>query len=72
MAKIFRAGARPAATFGVEITGLTDRGLHKLRTDSDKFRKPCHGGVSASAKVVLLGDPTVAIAMAPVLQWSRM
>ncbi|CAK0826069.1 unnamed protein product [Prorocentrum cordatum] len=71
-AKVFRAGARPAATFGVEINGLTDRELHKLRTDFGKFRKPCHGGVSASAKVVLLGDPTVAIAMAPVLQWSRM
>ncbi|CAK0849203.1 unnamed protein product [Prorocentrum cordatum] len=49
-AKIFRAGARPAATFGVETNGLTDRELHKMRTDFGKFSRPCHGGVSASAK----------------------
>eukprot|EP00959_Pyramimonas_sp_CCMP1952_P434918 9106794-Pyramimonas_sp.AAC.1 len=70
--KIYRVGARPAYTFGVEVNGVNDVELLKLRRDYNKHVKPNHGGTSASAKLVLLGDPAATQALAPALQWSRM
>ena len=70
--KIFRTGARPALTFGVEITGLSDSEWSKLRRQYFQFVKPCHGGISASSKAVLFDDPSSRQALAPALQWSRM
>ncbi|CAK0879619.1 unnamed protein product, partial [Prorocentrum cordatum] len=70
--KIYRVGARPAYTFGVEVNGVNDAELLKLRRDYNKHAKPNHGGISASAKMVLLGDPAATQALAPALQWSRM
>eukprot|EP00959_Pyramimonas_sp_CCMP1952_P456620 9473472-Pyramimonas_sp.AAC.2 len=72
MGRVFRVGARPGLTYGVEISGMTDAELTNLRREYGKFVKPFHGGVSAPAKLELEGDPAAKQAVAPALQWSRM
>eukprot|EP00959_Pyramimonas_sp_CCMP1952_P304471 6372019-Pyramimonas_sp.AAC.1 len=49
--KVFRAGARPALTYGVEILGLVNAELLQLRRDYCRQAKPFHGGVSITAKL---------------------
>eukprot|EP00959_Pyramimonas_sp_CCMP1952_P305211 6387250-Pyramimonas_sp.AAC.1 len=51
---------------------MSDSELVKFRKTCRSQRKPYHGGVSASAKLVLLGDPAAREALAPALQWRRM
>eukprot|EP00959_Pyramimonas_sp_CCMP1952_P013476 284265-Pyramimonas_sp.AAC.1 len=51
---------------------MSDSELVKFRKTCQSQRKPYHGGISASAKLVLLGDPAVHEALAPALQWCRM
>ena len=70
--RIFRTGARPALTYGIEVNGVSDSELDRLRKEYHRHQKPYHGGVSASAKLVLLGDPAAREAFAPALQWCRM
>eukprot|EP00959_Pyramimonas_sp_CCMP1952_P426584 8934637-Pyramimonas_sp.AAC.1 len=51
---------------------MRDSELAKFRKTFLSQRKPYHGGVSASAKLVRLWDPAVHEALAPALQWCRM
>eukprot|EP00959_Pyramimonas_sp_CCMP1952_P326897 6842978-Pyramimonas_sp.AAC.1 len=50
---------------------MSEDELDKFRKGCQRQRKPDHGGVSASAKLVPLGDPASREALAPALQWCR-
>eukprot|EP00959_Pyramimonas_sp_CCMP1952_P349913 7331455-Pyramimonas_sp.AAC.1 len=51
---------------------MSNSELVKFRKTCQSQRKLYYGGVSASAKLVLLGDPAVHEALASALQWCRM
>ena len=72
LGKVFRTGVRPALTYGTEVIGMTDSELTALRREYGRYVKPHHGGISASAKLVLGLDPAAKQALAPALQWARM
>eukprot|EP00959_Pyramimonas_sp_CCMP1952_P264655 5533455-Pyramimonas_sp.AAC.1 len=65
LGRIYRTGARPACTCGVEVNGLTDAELGDLRRAYGRQVKPHHGGTSATAKLALDGDPAIRQAIAP-------
>eukprot|EP00959_Pyramimonas_sp_CCMP1952_P030615 641647-Pyramimonas_sp.AAC.2 len=54
--KVFRSGARPALTYGVEILGLNNHELPQLRRDHCRQVKPSYGCVSLTAMLALDGD----------------
>ena len=69
LGRLYMVGIRPAASFGAPANGLSDSELLKLRRTLVSPITPCHGGVSLSAKLALMGDPAWKQAVAPVVAW---
>ena len=69
LGRLYMVGIRPAVSFGAPVNGLSDSELLKLRRTLVSPITPCHGGVSLSAKLALMGDPAWKQAVAPVVAW---
>ena len=64
--KVFSAGLKPGLTFGMEVTGCSDKLVELVRSTRAKAMQPYSGSASLSIKIALHGDPAESI-MAPAL-----
>jgi hypothetical protein len=69
--KIFTMGLLPAAAFGSEITGISDRHLDKLRSIAMISRPPFGMAASRSIKLAVHGDPVAYHGAAAILRWAK-
>ena len=69
--KIFRAGVRPQAFFGAEVSGVSDRELLGYRRAELSLRSPSARTCSLTARLLMLGDPAGPLPFTCILRWAR-
>ena len=65
------AGLVPQAGYGTEVTGLDDREWNGLRRSLAAGIGPKAGGRSLALALLLEGDSTTAVALAPAVRWAE-
>ena len=68
---VFAAGVAPAAGYGAEVNGVSDREWGVLRRVAGAATAPCTSGRSLTASLLLFGDPTWRAAVAPAARWQK-
>ena len=66
---LFKSGIQSVASYGVEVTGLSDTCLHKLQSWACRYMCPTRA--SRSAVFALDGDPTLAVSVAVAVRWAK-
>ena len=66
---LFKSGIQAVAGYGVEVTGLADTCLDKLRTWACRYMCPTRS--SRTAVFALEGDPTLSVSTAVASRWAR-
>ena len=68
---VFSAGIAPAAGYGAEVNGVSDREWGVPRRVAGAAIAPCTSGRSLTASMLLLDDPTWRAAVAPAARWQK-
>lgn len=69
MSRIVTAGVRPALAYGTRVNGASNTELLRYRRLLMSMHAPSTQGASLTAKCILSGDASWAIAAAPILAW---
>ena len=64
------AGLTPQAGYGTEVTGLSQEEWDKMRRAVAAGLGPKAGGRSLAVTLLMEGDPTIKVALAPALRWA--
>ena len=71
MGSIYIVGARPAATYGSAVQGVSEAELRQLRRTLLQGRSP-RRGASLTLRLALWGDPAADAAFAPAVLWVQL
>ena len=66
---LFKSGVQSVGGYGVEVTGLSDTCLHRLRSWACAYMCPTRA--SRTAVFALDGDPTTTLSVAVACRWAR-
>ena len=69
--KVYTAGFKPAAGYGMEVWGCSPVELKKLQTRAGACLSPFAGGSSLTAKLLIHGDPSATLAVAAAVKYAR-